>query len=69
MNIFEQTICDWTAKVLNNIDDSRTWDTSSFNELVEKPPNPDMGDYALPCFSFANSLRRPPFQIAVELAE
>jgi len=69
MNIFEQTICDWTAKVLNNIDDSRTWDTSSFNELVEKPPNPDMGDYALPCFSFAKSLRRPPFQIAVELAE
>ena len=69
MNIFEQTICDWTAKVLNKIDDSIIWDTSSINKLVEKPPNPEMGDYALPCFSFAKSLRRSPVQIASELVE
>ena len=69
MNIFEQTICDWTAKVLNKIDDSIIWETSTLKELVEKPPDPEMGDYALPCFSFAKKLRRAPIQIAVELAE
>ena len=69
MNIFEQTICDWTAKVLNKIDDSIIWETSTLKELVEKPPDPEMGDYALPCFSFAKKLRRAPIQIAVELAD
>ncbi len=69
MNIFEQTICDWTAKVLNKIDDSIIWETSTLKELVEKPPDPEMGDYALPCFSFAKKLRRAPVQIAVELAD
>jgi arginyl-tRNA synthetase len=28
-----------------------------------------MGDYALPCFSFAKGIRRPPVEIAKELAE
>jgi len=69
MNIFEQTICDWTAKVLNKIDDSIIWETSTLKELVEKPPDPEMGDYALPCFIFAKKLRRAPVQIAVELAD
>ena len=69
MNIFEQTICDWTSKVLNKIDDSKIWDISSLNRLVEKPPNTELGDYALPCFNFAKSMRCSSFQIASELAE
>ncbi len=69
MNIFEQTICELTASVLNSADESVTWEPCVLNKLVEQPPNPEMGDYALPCFSFAKSIRRSPVQIAKELAE
>jgi arginyl-tRNA synthetase len=69
MNIFEQTICDLTAKVLYSVDESVTWEPSVLNELLEKPPTPEMGDYALHCFSFSKSLRSSPVQIAEKLAE
>lgn len=38
-------------------------------EGVAVPPNTDMGDYALPCFKFAKTLRKSPVVIAQELAE
>lgn len=38
-------------------------------EGVAVPPNTDMGDYALPCFKFAKTLRKSPVAIAQELAE
>ena len=69
MNIFIQTIFDWTTKVLNSVDESRTWEPSELTRLVEQPPNSEMGDYAIPCFSFAKNLQRSPVQIAAELAE
>lgn len=37
--------------------------------LVEYPKNPDMGDYAVPCFRLAKALRKSPQVIAAELAE
>ncbi|HIA56532.1 MAG TPA: arginine--tRNA ligase, partial [Candidatus Lambdaproteobacteria bacterium] len=69
MNLFEQTICEMAAKVLNSADESGVWEPFELNELIEQPPNPEMGDYALPCFSFAKSLRRSPIKIAEELAD
>ena len=36
--------------------------------LLELPPDPAMGDYALPCFKLAKSLRKPPVAIAEALA-
>ncbi|KPV45449.1 arginine--tRNA ligase [Alicyclobacillus ferrooxydans] len=36
--------------------------------LVEYPPNPDLGDLALPCFRFAKQLRKAPTEIAKEVA-
>jgi len=69
MNIFIQTIYDWTTKALNSVDESRTWEPSELNRLVEQPPNSEMGDYAIPCFIFAKNLQRSPVQIAAELAE
>lgn len=36
--------------------------------LLEVPPERDMGDLALPCFSFAKILRKDPKKIAEELA-
>lgn len=36
--------------------------------ILEKPPQPDMGDVAFPCFRFAKTLKRAPNAIATELA-
>ncbi|GMA57855.1 arginyl-tRNA synthetase [Alicyclobacillus sacchari] len=37
--------------------------------LIEYPPNPELGDLALPCFQFAKQLRKNPAMIASELAD
>ncbi|NLM13232.1 MAG: arginine--tRNA ligase [Epulopiscium sp.] len=34
--------------------------------MIEIPPNPDMGDYAFPCFRLAKLLRKAPIKIAEE---
>lgn len=38
-------------------------------EMLELPPNPDMGDLALPCFKLSRILRKSPVQIAEDLAQ
>ena len=38
-------------------------------EMIETPPDPKMGDAALPCFKLAKELRKAPPVIAQELAE
>ena len=37
--------------------------------LLETPPNPELGDFAFPCFKLAKALRKAPPLIAQELAE
>ena len=37
--------------------------------LIETPPSPDMGDFAVPCFKFAKKYRKSPAVIATELTE
>ncbi|GIT70523.1 MAG: hypothetical protein Ct9H300mP28_03370 [Pseudomonadota bacterium] len=69
MNIFEQTINDWTASILTTEYKYEAWDSSEITGLIEQPPNPELGDYALPCFSFSKSFRRSPALIASELAD
>jgi len=69
MNVFEREICKLSAEALNEFDESESWEPSELNKLVEQPPNPEMGDYALPCFSFAKVLKIPPFKIAEELSK
>ncbi len=41
----------------------------SIVEMIEIPPNPEMGDYAFPCFKFAKAFRKAPPIIAKELCE
>ena len=36
--------------------------------LIETPPNPEMGDYAFPCFRLAKTLRKAPQMIAADVA-
>ncbi|MCU6708002.1 arginine--tRNA ligase [Paenibacillus sp. J5C_2022] len=38
-------------------------------ELLQYPPNPEMGDVALPCFTLAKLMKRSPQQIAQSLAD
>ena len=38
-------------------------------QLIEIPPNSDMGDYAVPCFKFAKKYRKSPAAIASEMIE
>ena len=38
-------------------------------DLIEIPPNTEMGDYALPCFKLSKIMRRPPAAIAEKLSE
>ena len=69
MNIFEQTINDWTASVLTKEYKYEAKDKSEISGLIEHPPNLELGDYALPCFNFSKNLHRSPAVIASELAE
>ena len=43
-------------------------DADTVLELLEYPPDPAMGDLAMPCFKLAKTLRRSPVQIAASLA-
>ena len=38
-------------------------------KLIEIPPNPEMGDYAFPCFSLSEKLKDDPARIALEIRE
>ncbi len=37
--------------------------------MIETPPNPEIGDFALPCFKLAKTFRKAPPAIAAELRE
>ncbi len=38
------------------------------SSLLETPPDPNMGDFALPCFFLAKARKKPPHEISKELA-
>ncbi|NCA98417.1 MAG: arginine--tRNA ligase [Clostridia bacterium] len=40
----------------------------AIGDLLEIPPQPQLGDYAFPCFSLAKTLRKAPAAIATDLA-
>ncbi len=44
------------------------FDASEVARLLEKPPSPEVGDCALPCFALARELRKNPARIAADLA-
>ncbi|MFW6044543.1 MAG: hypothetical protein ACOCR1_02250, partial [Planctomycetota bacterium] len=44
-------------------------DRPQLDDLLEVPPDPEMGAYALPCFALAGELGKPPADIASGLAE
>ncbi len=44
-------------------------DAGELSEMLETPPDPAMGDYALPCFKLARTLKKAPPVIAKEIGE
>jgi len=55
MDIFKQEILNMLKKEVENPE-------------IEVPPNPELGDYAFPCFSLTKRLGKNPNEIAVELS-
>ena len=49
-------------------DDDDLFSDTGLAGMMTRPPEPDMGDYALPCFRLAKILRKSPVCIAGELA-
>lgn len=43
-------------------------DSGEIETLLGRPPKPEMGDYAFPCFVLSKTRKQPPQQIATELA-
>jgi len=58
MDRFKEEITDFLKKELK-IEDIE----------LETPPNPEMGDYAFPCFALSKQLKKPPVEIAKELQQ
>ena len=44
-------------------------DENQIYDLIEIPPQENMGDFSFPCFQLAKTLRKNPAQIATELSE
>ena len=42
---------------------------SEIDAVLSRPPKPELGDFAFPCFQLAKELKKAPPQIAEELAE
>lgn len=59
---FKQIIAKKIAKVVD-------LGENELQEYVEVPPNPEMGDYAFPCFKLAKTLKKAPPEIASDLKE
>lgn len=55
------------ALLLNSAQPSLS--ASELEEMLEIPPDAAMGDYALPCFKLAKTLRMAPPKIAADLLE
>lgn len=54
------------AKIIANALQS---DTDTILQQIEVPPNPQMGDFAFPCFRLAKELRKAPQMIATDLQQ
>ena len=60
---------DFKLEIAKKISSLIDMDTEKVMELMEIPPQANMGDYAFPCFQLAKVMRKAPNMIAVELAK
>ena len=55
------------SKAVAGVVEIKEW--KSISDLIEIPPDSKMGDYAIPCFSFAKLMHKNPLVIANEIKE
>ncbi|MDR2166947.1 MAG: arginine--tRNA ligase [Clostridiales bacterium] len=60
---------DFKLEVAKLIANAATLDLETIAEAIEIPPNPDLGDFAFPCFRLAKTLRKAPPIIAQEIKQ
>lgn len=60
---FKQVVTEHLKQVIPDMSESE------IEQLIEVPPNPEMGDYSFPCFKLAKLYRKSPNQIAEDLAK
>ncbi len=59
---------DYKQQIADLLTESTGLDRDRILELIEIPPQLDMGDYAFPCFTLAKTLRKAPPMIAGDIA-
>jgi arginyl-tRNA synthetase len=61
MENYKHTIAELIASQLEGME------TAEVKEMLEYPPNPQMGDLSMPCFKLSKTMRKAPIAIAEEL--
>ncbi|MBR5314433.1 MAG: arginine--tRNA ligase [Clostridia bacterium] len=69
MLLFKSRLSAELKKVLDTINDAHGLDEEKVAQMLEYPPNPDMGDIALPCFKMSKSLRMSPVMISEKISQ
>lgn len=60
---------DYKKLIAEKVKEIVSMDLETLERLIEIPPKPEMGDFALPCFQFAKIMRKAPNMIAEELSK
>ncbi len=60
---------DFKLEIASLLGQAAGMDKNEILDMIEVPPNTDMGDYAFPCFRLAKAFRKAPNIIAAEIAE
>ncbi len=66
---FKSAVAQAAAQALLSCFPDAQIDAPALFDMLETPPDPAMGDFALPCFKLSKSLRRAPAQISDLLAQ
>lgn len=60
---------DYKKLIAEKLKENVDVDLETLERIIEIPPKPEMGDFALPCFQFAKVMRKAPNMIAEELSK
>ena len=69
MQLFKDQVAKALAESIEALAGNAVLTAEDVSNMLEYPPDPAMGDLALPCFRLSKTLRRSPVQIANQLAE
>ena len=69
MIMIKNGIASVIAEKIKELNADVTMDTAEIASMLEYPPDPKMGDLALPCFKMSKALRMAPVKIAAAIAE